>query len=223
MAGSAQSVRAVVLDMDGLMLDTEVLARAAWQQAAAALGCELSDAQYFQLLGRRDEECEDQMRSWFGQNFPIDEFRRRWLEHWGDLTATRIPAKAGLLDLLDWMDQRQLPFAVATSTRGDLAAASLAKGGVAHRIRCIVSGDEVSASKPAPDIFLEAARRLGVDPSGCIAVEDSDAGIQAAHAAGMRAVMVPDLKPPSPASATLAWRICATLHGVRDLLVSELG
>jgi HAD superfamily hydrolase (TIGR01509 family) len=221
-ASRPQPLLAVVFDMDGLMLDTEVLARRAWQQAARELGCQLSDTQYLQLVGRRNDECERELSGWFGASFEVDRFRARCHVLWQKLTTDGVPTKPGLLELLDWVEGQGLQVAVATSTYAANAARSLSKAGLANRIPIIVSGDQVRASKPAPDIYSEAARRLQVSPSCCVAIEDSDPGIAAAHAAGMRAVMVPDLKPPSADSSAVAWRVCETLHDVRELLAADL-
>jgi len=212
---------AIVLDMDGLMLDTEVLYRRAWQEAARGLGFELSDAMYSELIGLGRADAELQVSRWFGASFPIRDFASSWERRWEADTRLTLPAKPGLFELLDWIDSEGIPVAVATSTEAEYAQMSLGKAGVASRIRCVVTGDQVTARKPAPDLFLEAARRLGVQPEACVAAEDSDAGIAAAHRAGMRAIMVPDLKPPSAQSVALAWRICPTLHDVQKILALE--
>jgi beta-phosphoglucomutase-like phosphatase (HAD superfamily) len=214
-------IHGIVLDMDGVMLDTEVLYRQSWQQAARELLCDLTDAMYGELVGRRTEECERQMQLWFGPAFPVEQFHCRWNDLWADATATSIPTKSGLLELLDWADDQRLPVAVATSTEAPLAHMSLHNAGLAGRVPCIVTGDQVTASKPAPDIYQEAARRLGLDCGACIAIEDSEAGIASAHAAGMRPILVPDLQAPSARSAALAWRICATLDEARELIAAQ--
>ncbi len=82
----------------------------------------------------------------------------------------------------------------------------------------VVTGEEVAKGKPAPDIYIEAARRLGISPARCLALEDSDAGILSASSAGMIAVMVPDLKPPSPAASQAAFRVLTSLREVVALL-----
>jgi beta-phosphoglucomutase-like phosphatase (HAD superfamily) len=215
-------IAAVILDLDGLMLDTEVLARAAWQQAAAELGFELTDERYLQLIGRRDDDAEGQLLRWFGSGFPLERFRASARAAWNSLAEPGIGIKPGLFELLDWIEQRQLPMAVATSSYASSVNRKLGRSGIASRIQCIVSGDQVSAAKPAPDIFIEAARRLGVEQAHCVVLEDSDAGIAAADAAGMRAVMIPDLKPPSSESLARAWRVCRSLHEARDLLMEAL-
>lgn len=212
----------MILDMDGLMLDTERLCRHVWQQAATELSCDLTDSMYLELVGRRNDYCEQTLLRWFGPTLPLDSFRLRCAVLWDEHAARQsLDAKAGLVELLNWLQVAGVPWAVATSTEGDRARAKLAGAGLGGRVSCVVTGDQVATAKPAPDIYLEAARRLGVDPRSCIALEDSDAGVAAAHAAGMRVVIVPDLKPPSAQSLARAWRVCPTLHEVIDLVATE--
>jgi beta-phosphoglucomutase-like phosphatase (HAD superfamily) len=182
----------------------------------------LSDTQYLQLIGRRNDECERELCHWFGTGFDIGRFRARCAGLWQQLTVDTVPVKEGLFELLDWIEAAGIQVAIATSTDAANAARSLSKAGLADRIGCIVSGDQVRRSKPSPDIYYEAARRLQVAPSCCVVVEDSDAGVAAAHAAGMRPIVVPDLTRPSAESSATAWWVCETLHDVRELLAAEL-
>ena len=94
--------------------------------------------------------------------------------------------------------RRPSPKAVATSSSAKQAAETLEAGGLADRFAHLVTSDQVALGKPAPDLYLEAARRLDMPPAACIALEDSEAGVQSAHTAGMTVLMVPDLKKPSP-------------------------
>lgn len=119
--------------------------------------------------------------------------------------AERLPAKKpGLDDLLALLDSRGVPKAVATATESRLAVAQLGGLDLLDRFSALATADEVVDGKPAPDLFLLAAQRLGVEPSGCLVLEDSEAGIVGAHRAGMRVYAVPDLKPPSPAIEAFA-------------------
>ena len=214
---------AVVLDMDGLMLDTEPLYKTAWQQASAELGYELDDVTYSILSGRPTEDCEAELVARFGPAFPMSRFRDRWAGLWSDLARDRgIPHKPGLLPFLAFLEAHRLPAAIATSSDADYAEFSLRKAGLAGRVPVVVTGDQVQRGKPAPDIFIEAARRLGHDPSACLALEDSDAGVLAACAAGMVTVCVPDLKPPSDAAARAAFQVLGSLDDVRELIVASL-
>jgi beta-phosphoglucomutase-like phosphatase (HAD superfamily) len=120
---------------------------------------------------------------------------------------------------LEYLCDRQIPAAVATSSDHQYANFSLKAAGLEPGAFVqLVTGEQVAKGKPSPDIYMEAARRLGIHPKRCLALEDSDAGILSASAAGMIAVMVPDLKPPSPEASQAAFRVLTSLHEVIPLL-----
>ncbi len=203
----------MVFDMDGLMLDTEPLYRSASRSAAAELGYDFSDALYASLIGRAAADVEAGIVAALGAAFPLAEFRAGWLRHWELLVdAGGIALKPGLPDLLDALAAAGIPAAVATSTHRERAHFSLRAAGLGGRFDVIVSGDQVTRGKPAPDIYLESAARLGVGPRDCVALEDSEAGIVAAAAAGMHALLVPDLALPSAAAIAAAREIFDTLE-----------
>ena len=204
---------AVVFDMDGLMLDTEIIYQRAWTRAGRALGYDYDDAFYLHTcVGRTVESCEAALSGRFGQDFPLAEFRQLWQQLWREeVERDGIPLKPGLLDLLAFLDWHRLPYAVATSSDAAYTDFTLAAAGIRDRFDCIVTGDQIEGSKPAPDIYLEAARRLGVNPTACVALEDSEAGVQAAAAAGMRVLLIPDLKPPTEAGRLAATHVLGSL------------
>jgi len=210
-------ISAVVFDMDGLMLDTEPIYKAAWQQASTELGFDLDDQSYSRFTGRTSADCERELVRLFGADFPMPRFRQRWQELWRlSVEDGGISTKPGLLAFLSFVKDQALLSAVATSTEAGLAEFSLRNAGIAHSFDALVSGDQVARSKPAPDIYLEAARRLECDPVECVALEDSDAGVLAATAAGMVTVCIPDLKPPSDEAAAAATRVVASLNEARE-------
>ena len=216
---SSNSVRAVVLDMDGLMIDTEPLYKRAMQETAGELGYDLTDAFMMSLVGRPDTDCRRLIMKEFGDAFPLDEFWKRWPQIWREIASSHgIKRKPGLEELMSYLSDTGLPTAIATSTYREQAEFSLNAAGVTSDFGHMVTGDQVEHGKPAPDIFLEAARRLGVDPQQCIALEDSENGIRAAHAANMIAIMVPDLIPPSDEIRSKASHIADSLHEVRELI-----
>ncbi len=216
-------VRAVILDMDGLMLDTEPIYRAAWQHAARHLGFELDDATYARFVGRPSSACERELQTHFGADFPLDRFRADWMDAWrARVYDVGIAIKPGLLALLAALEKRGVPVAIATSSTSDDADMSLRCTGLLGRFGVVVTGDQVQCGKPAPDIYLECARRLERLPSECLAIEDSDTGVVAASRAGMTVLQIPDLAPPSDASRRVAFRILHNLFEAHDVIVTLL-
>jgi HAD superfamily hydrolase (TIGR01509 family) len=207
--------RAVIFDMDGLLLDSEPLYRVTWKAAAADLGFPIDNVLYERFVGRGNLEAEQILREHFGDAFPLDEFHKRWSRDFENRLAT-MATKPGAIELLVALEKRDIPKALATSSPRVLALRCL--GDLASRFAALAFGDEVSHSKPAPDLFLLAAQRLGIAPADCFVLEDSEAGVRAARAAGMDVIMVPDLVPPSEEIASMATRVCETLHEVMGIL-----
>jgi HAD superfamily hydrolase (TIGR01509 family) len=145
------------------------------------------------------------------------------MQRGGELVRARIaqeglPIKSGVLKLLAYLHRRGTTMAVATSTRTATAMDNLRRAGIAHYFGAVTGGDAVQNAKPAPDVYLRALSELGAAPDDAIAIEDSDHGIKSAHAAGLRVIFVPDIKPIAPAIEGLAYRRYATL----DELHAEL-
>ena len=204
------------------MVDTEPLARAAWEQVVAPFGLATTDGLYGRMLGRRTHESAQLVLDALPLPLARDELVARKTAVFLESLRDGVPVMPGLWPLLDTIDARGLPWGVATSTPRAVAEIILAKLGVVGRYRALAAGDEVAHGKPAPDIFLLAAQRLGVPAAGCLVLEDSEPGAQAARAAGMIPILVPDLKPPSAEGAALAYRVLPSLHDVKELLQTQL-
>lgn len=221
--GEHAAVAAVVFDMDGLMLDTESLAARAWHDAARSIGVEFDPAVNVRLVGRNMGDCERLIREHHGERYPVAALIEAWHGAYEAIIAAEgVAVKTGLVELLDWLDARRVPKAVATSTRRTRATGKLTRAGVLSRFDAVVGGDEVARGKPAPDIYLEAAARLGVVATQCIALEDSEPGVEAALAAGMRAIMVPDLLAPSADLRRRAYLVVDSLVEARAHLEALL-
>ncbi|HEY7945925.1 MAG: HAD family hydrolase [Burkholderiales bacterium] len=206
---------AVIFDMDGLMLDTETLALRAWERAARGLARDFDFDLCRQMVGRDFGDCVALIRARHGPDFPVDALTQAWAADYDTIVAAEgIAVKPGLTEILDLLDERGTALAVATSTRRERARAKLDRVDLLHRFAALVGGDEVARGKPAPDIFLAAAARLGVEPGDCVVLEDSEPGIIAAWAAGMTPVMVPDLHPPSAALLERKPLVLASLSAV---------
>jgi HAD superfamily hydrolase (TIGR01509 family) len=207
---------AVIFDMDGLMLDTEPLAARAWTDAATSLGLAFDHAVTRRLVGRNFPDCVALIRAHHGDGYPVDALMTAWHGAYDAIVAREgISLKAGLLDLLAWLDAERIPGAVATSTRRTRARAKLEQTALAHRFAVLVGGDEIARGKPAPDVFVAAAARLGIAAAECVVLEDSEPGIRGALAAGMAPIMVPDGEVPSPEVLALAPLVLPSLTEVR--------
>ena len=153
------------------------------------------------------------------RRFPSQSFKGLWPRLWDQACETdRIQVKPGLENLLAFLHKRSVPMAVATSSDRDYTAKSLRRAALEGQFQVIVTRDQVENGKPAPDLYLEAARRLKVLPSECVALEDSDAGLIAATRAGMIGILVPDSKPPTREAEEAAYRVLESLNQARDLL-----
>ncbi|MFO1081515.1 MAG: HAD family phosphatase [Reyranellaceae bacterium] len=217
-----EPVEAALFDMDGLLLDTEALYIRAMQAAAGSLGRDMPLALCHAMVGVPAYECNQLIEDHYGEGFSIAEFRQHFSVHIRGLMDSGIPVKPGAIELLDFLAARGLPLAVATSAERKTAEHHLSKAGLLARFQAIATRNDVERAKPHPDIYLEAARRLGVAPERCLAFEDSDIGLSAAHAAGTMAFMVPDFLEPRPESRTRCLQVLSDLHAARALLQHHL-
>ena len=209
-------IEAVLFDLDGLMFDTERMYQKAWLQAGRQMGAPMEPEIVDRLRGRNREGCARVCREAFGEDFDFDAMRTacralmaRWIEEDG------LPVKPGLYELLAELERRGIPAVLATSTTRDSAWSHLQRAKVDRYFLGAVCGDEVSHSKPDPEVFLKAAALAGKDPARCMVLEDSPAGVRAGAAAGCFTVMVPDLTAPDEELKKLADEI---LPGLRDVI-----
>jgi beta-phosphoglucomutase-like phosphatase (HAD superfamily) len=210
---------AVILDMDGLMLDTEPVSERAWKTAASEMGYAIEDALFAQMIGCNMASVHQLLFARFGGAFPADQLgcRARALYRKA-LDADGVAHKTGLLDLLAFLDAWRVPRAVGTSSAHGDARYQLDRAGILHRFDAVVGGDQVDLGKPKPDLFLLAARKLGARPADCVVLEDSDPGISAAQAAGMTSILVPDSRDPAVATRQAAYAVVDSLVEARDVL-----
>lgn len=217
-----RSFRAVILDMDGLMFDTEIVELRAWQRAASEFGWSISDDQYLQLIGTTERDAWAALTAWWeARPAPRGSLHAIRDSAAGYASAEQAAVKDGLLDLLGWASREQVPVAVASSSPRDTVIARLEQAELREAVPVIAGGDEIAHGKPAPDVFLLAARRLCCEPRDCVVIEDSDHGINAAYAAGMTPFLVPDSSIPRvipPDILAKAYRTCESLTDVLGIL-----
>jgi HAD superfamily hydrolase (TIGR01509 family) len=183
--------------MDGVLFDTEELGYKAISQIAAEYGFHADRVFYQKTLGVPNAECEGIYLAALGQHFPYQAVMARFRAYFGDyIQQQALPYKLGLMQCLTGLTQRGLKLALATSTVRPLVDAYFARmPDVAAHFSATVCGGEVPRGKPAPDIYLAAAKAVGCAPAECVGVEDSFYGVQAIRASGAYAVMVPDMLP----------------------------
>jgi beta-phosphoglucomutase-like phosphatase (HAD superfamily) len=206
---------AAIFDMDGLLIDSERPIMAAWIEAARTLGIELSHSEYLQVVGLATSESELILASLLGgadaYRHAIGHVRQRLQLARSDGTPL-FPIKPGAGEFLAALRERGTRCAVASSSTSGQIQACLGSLDVLHHFEAFAGGDEVARAKPDPALYLLAAGRLGVDPADCIAFEDSENGAKAALAAGMRVVVVPDLKQPPESIVERAFHVLDSLH-----------
>jgi len=210
---------AVIFDMDGLMFDTENLTIPLWEVAGKPFGYKITYDIVLRMVGISAEKARLVMYEEFGTDFPYDtirtEFRRLVQE---EVDKNGVPLKPGLMYLLDRLSAAKIPFGVATSSRTATATNMLSKAGIIDRFAAITCGEEVTNGKPAPDIFLLAAKKLGHPPSTCIGFEDSPPGLLGLHTAGIRSIFIKDLIEPSPEVLATVWHRCNDLSEAVEYL-----
>ena len=189
--------KAAIFDMDGLLIDSERPIRDAWLQVARRNNIALTEADYLRVVGRNEADGKAILDGLFDGNFSFVQARKCVADLLSESSAMQgYAVKPGALALLSWLSARAVPCCVASSTHGTEVRRRLDQVELLAFFGSVCSGEEVSKGKPDPELFLLASQRLGVNPTDCLVFEDSEYGAIGALAAGMSAVIVPDLKMP---------------------------
>ena len=213
------TITAVLFDMDGLVLDTEKLYTRFWQEAAKALGYPMTKEQALGMRSLNRGAGLAKMQSYFGPKVDYDKIRNKRIELM-DVFVERegVTLKPGIHELLDYLKEHGIKTAIATSSPMERTLLYLGSVGLEQSFDELVSGYMVEKGKPEPDIYLYAAEKLGVKPSECMVLEDSPAGILAAHRAGCLPVMVPDQDRPDEETRAILYAEAENLLAVISLL-----
>jgi HAD superfamily hydrolase (TIGR01509 family) len=204
--------KAAIFDMDGLLIDSERAISAAWIAGARELGFKLEMADFMRVIGTASQQSTAMLIEIMGSEEAMRATAAKahaLLPQAGG--APVFPLKTGALPLLEALRAAGIPCAVASSSNVDEIRHRLGHVDVLKYFRSVAGGNEVTHGKPDPALYLLAAARLGVPPEDCIAFEDSENGARAAQAAGVRVVIVPDLKHPPDDVATRAHGVIGSL------------
>jgi HAD superfamily hydrolase (TIGR01509 family) len=184
---------AVLFDMDGLLIDSERLAQEATRAAALQLDLAIPEPVALAMIGLGRDALERMLAAQLGDHFPFERFQTEWEMHYHEGIAKGVPVKPGVAEALTALSRAGLPCAVATSTGTHFARYKLEQAGLLGHFAVVVGRDAVPHGKPAPDLYLHAAKQLGLPAGQCWAFEDSLPGLTAAVASGARTHWVPDL------------------------------
>jgi len=210
--------KAVIFDMDGLLIDSEVVYCQALSAQAAAMGYELGFDVLKQMIGHAWINSAKVVAEHFGPDFDTEALRAGSIVKFYEAAEAEIALKAGVVEILDALDRLGLPSAVCTSSRRVDVEHHLGAHGLLDRFDAILAQGDYPKPKPDPAPYLAAAAALGVEPADCLALEDSHNGVRAASGAGMMTIMVPDMLDATAEMHGLCVRIARDLHEVCELL-----
>ena len=217
--GFPASIRGVLFDMDGVILDSEKLYAKFWAAGCECYGYHMT---YPQALGMRSlnaQAGQEYLSSLFGPDISYPLVRARRIELMDAYVEENgIEAKPGIFELLDYLAARHIPYAITTASPNDRIRNHLGRLGLYERFDHICTAHEVPHGKPAPDIYLLGAKTIGVPPENCLALEDSYTGILSAYRAGCLATIVPDLDQPGENILSIAYARADSLTDVIDLM-----
>jgi len=211
-----QNIKAVVFDMDGLLLDSERVILEDFIASCREFGFEPDVNIYYKCIGGNQARTKEIMLAGYGEDFPYDAVNQSWFSKAGQKP---VPLKKGTASILEFLGKKSIRQVVVTSTHRSWATKSLAEAGILPYFEFIMCGDDITKSKPDPEIYVQACKKLNLQPGECLALEDSDNGVLAAYNAGMQVIQIPDILPPSDRVRALGHVIMNSLEEVERLFL----
>ena len=222
--GEDRPIRGVLFDMDGLVLDSEILYSRFWREACAQFGYSMSYDQSLCMRAVNRQIGEANLHRFFGPEadyLAIRNTRIRLMDAY--IEENGVALKPGVRELLAFLKARGIQTAITSSSPLERIRRYLGRHGLDAAFDALCSGRDMARSKPEPDIYLHGAARLGLPPEHCLALEDSPAGVLSAYRAGCLSVMIPDLDQPDEATKKLLYARADSLLDIIDLIEMHKG
>ena len=211
-------MRGAIFDMDGLLIDSEWMWQKVWHDIAAERGIALPDTFPAEVCGTGGKRTREVIRRRYHVDDP-EPIMRECSERVHKMQEKGTPLKPGVRTILDGLRaQKNCRIAVASSSPMDMIERNLRRDGIADCFDALVSGRDAEHGKPAPDVFLLAAERIGVPPEQCWVFEDGTVGVEAGWRAGCRTVMIPDQVAPTPRAREMCWGIFPSLDAAWEAI-----
>lgn len=212
-------IKAIIFDMDGLMIDSERVTFECYQEIIKGMNLTMDEEFYKTLLGKPLKGIYQRFYDVYGNDFPIEDV----IKDVHALMAKRfetegVPIKTGLKSLLEYLKENNYKTIVATSSNRDRVDTILSQAQITDYFDDSICGDEVTKGKPNPEVFLKSCQKLGVNVDEAIVLEDSEAGIQASYDAGIKVICIPDMKYPEKQYEEKTFKILKDLNGVTEYL-----
>lgn len=223
MVNGGKMIDSVIFDMDGVIFDSERVICDLWDEIAEENNIPDIGELMIRCIGINDKATNELFIQKYGESFPYEDFKKQVSKKYhAKYDGGRLPMKPGVKELLGFLKENGIKTALASSTKALTVTNQLRDAGILDYFDVVIGGDMVTKSKPNPEIFLEAAAELGVNPTEAYIIEDSFNGIKAAHAAGAKPLMVPDIIQPDEEITKLCHKIFVNLHEVRAFFASIL-
>lgn len=211
------NVKAVIFDVDGLLVNTEFLWLQAWRDVGEKYGIPAFGRAFHRTVGLTGQAVNDILDEELGNCAErislLDEARKTGTKYLDEKTEVM----PGAVNLLNYLEERNIPKAVATTTDRKRTDERLKKLGLFDRFSVILCGDEVTKRKPDPEIYQKVVGKLGLNPEDVLVLEDTGYGVQAAHSAGIRVIMVPSINPAEEREKEMAYAVVQSLDDVVQL------
>ncbi|OUQ04529.1 hydrolase [Erysipelatoclostridium sp. An15] len=212
-------IKAVIFDMDGLMIDSERVTFEGYQHVLAKENLTMSEEKYKTLLGKPVKAVHDLFKEDYGPQYDVDQIIKDVHAYIAKRFETEgVPLKPGLVELLKYLKENNYKTIIATSSHRNRVDLIVKQAQIDQYFDDSICGDEVTKGKPNPEVFLKACQKLQVSPQDALVLEDSESGINAAYNADIKAIGIPDMKYPEEKYVKMTYKIMDNLFQVKDFL-----